>query len=79
MTTTVKISEAKTHLSELLARVEAGEDLIITRGNDPVAHVTRVRKQSDMQLLLAEVKAARLKATPLSHEELLSWRDEGRR
>ncbi|MDQ0324036.1 prevent-host-death family protein [Pararhizobium capsulatum DSM 1112] len=79
MTTTVKISEAKTHLSELLARVEAGEDLIITRGNDPVAHVTRIRKQTDMQLLLAEVRAARLKGASSTHEELLTWRDEGRR
>ncbi len=79
MTTTVKISEAKTHLSELLARVEAGEDLIITRGSDPVAHVTRIRKQTDMQLLLAEVRAARLKAANSTHDEILSFRDEGRR
>jgi prevent-host-death family protein len=76
VTTTVKISEAKTHLSELLVRVEAGEDLIITRGNDPVAHVTRARKPTD---LLAEVRASRLKAAVSTHEEILSWRDEGRR
>jgi prevent-host-death family protein len=79
MTTTVKISEAKTHLSELVARVEAGEDVVIARGNDPVAHLTRIRKETDMQLLLAEVRASRLKAQALTHEELLSWRDEGRR
>jgi prevent-host-death family protein len=79
MSTTVKISEAKTHLSELLVRVEAGEDFVIARGNDPVAHLTRARKQSDMQLLLAEVRAARLKATPSTHDDVLSWRDEGRR
>lgn len=79
MTTTVKISEAKTHLSDLLARVEAGEDFVIARGNDPIAHVTRMRKANDLQLLLAEVRAARLKATASTHEEILSWRDEGRR
>lgn len=76
VTTTVKISEAKTHLSELLVRVEAGEDLIITRGNDPV---TRARKPTDLQLLLAEVRASRLKAAVSTHDEILSWRDEGRR
>lgn len=75
VTTTVKISEAKTHLSELLVRVEAGEDLNITRGNDPV---TRARKPTDLQLLLAEVRASRLKAAVSTHEEILSWRDEGR-
>ena len=32
MTMTVKIGEAKTHLSELLAKVEAGEEVIIARG-----------------------------------------------
>lgn len=79
MTTTVKISEAKTHLSDLIARVEAGEEFVIARGNDPVAHLTAIRKQSDMQLLLAEVRAARLKAAASTHDEILSWRDEGRR
>ena len=37
MSTTVKVSEAKALLSELLVRVEAGEDIIISRGNDPIA------------------------------------------
>ena len=79
MTTTVKISDAKTHLSDLIARVEAGEEFVIARGNDPVAHLTAVRKHNDMQLLLAEVRAARLKAATSTHDEILSWRDEGRR
>ena len=34
MTRYVKIGEAKTHLSALLAEVEAGEDLIVCRGSD---------------------------------------------
>ena len=38
MTRRVKIGEAKTHLSALLADVEAGEDLVICRGPTPVAH-----------------------------------------
>ncbi|ACI59538.1 prevent-host-death family protein (plasmid) [Rhizobium leguminosarum bv. trifolii WSM2304] len=79
MTTTVKISEAKTHLSELLTRVEAGEDIVIARGNDPIARLSRIARQTDMQLLLAEVRAARLKAAVSTHDEILSWRDEGRR
>jgi prevent-host-death family protein len=79
MTTTVKISQAKTHLSELITRVEAGEEVIIARGNDPVAHLTRVRKDDDLSLLLDEVRSARLKAVPSSHDEILDWRDDGRR
>ncbi|WP_313293348.1 type II toxin-antitoxin system Phd/YefM family antitoxin [Rhizobium rhizoryzae] len=79
MSTTVKISEAKAHLSELLARVEAGEDVIIARGNDPIVRLSRVRKETDRQILLEEVRAARAKMQPVTHEEILTWRDEGRR
>lgn len=79
MTTTVKISEAKTHLSDLLSRVEAGEDIVIARGNDPIVRLSRIGKKTDLQLLLGEVRAARQKATASTHDEILSWRDEGRR
>jgi antitoxin (DNA-binding transcriptional repressor) of toxin-antitoxin stability system len=79
MSTTVKVSEAKAHLSELLVRVEAGEDVIISRGNDPIVRMSRIRKESDLQLLMNEVRAARSRAMPSTNEEILSWRDEGRR
>jgi antitoxin (DNA-binding transcriptional repressor) of toxin-antitoxin stability system len=79
MSTTVKVSEAKAHLSELLVRVEAGEDVIISRGNDPIVRMSRIRKETDLQLLMNEVRAARSRATPSTHDEILSWRDEGRR
>jgi prevent-host-death family protein len=36
---TINIHEAKTHLSKLLARVEAGEELIIARAGQPVARL----------------------------------------
>ena len=34
---TVTVHAAKTNLSELLRRVEAGEEIVIARGNKPVA------------------------------------------
>jgi prevent-host-death family protein len=37
MSNAVKVAEAKTHLSELLVRVEQGEEFVITRGNLPGA------------------------------------------
>jgi len=77
--TTVKVSEAKTHLSELLARVEAGEEVIIARGNDPIARLSRLAMETDWQLLLSEVRASRAKVAAVTHDEILSWRDEGRR
>ncbi|NKB86618.1 MAG: type II toxin-antitoxin system prevent-host-death family antitoxin [Acidobacteria bacterium] len=35
----VKVHEAKTHLSRLLERVEAGEDIVIARHGKPVARL----------------------------------------
>ncbi|OHC65136.1 MAG: hypothetical protein A2040_14820 [Rhodocyclales bacterium GWA2_65_19] len=41
--TTCTVAEAKAHLSELLARVEGGEELVITRRGRPVASLSPVR------------------------------------
>ena len=38
---TVNVHEAKTHLSRLLARVEAGEEVTIARNGTPVARLVR--------------------------------------
>ncbi len=40
---TCTVAEAKAHLSELLARVESGEELVITRRGLPVAHLSPIR------------------------------------
>lgn len=37
----VNVHQAKTQLSKLLRRVEAGEDIIIGRAGEPVARLTR--------------------------------------
>jgi prevent-host-death family protein len=37
---TVNVHEAKTHLSRLLAEVEAGEEIVIARAGKPVARLT---------------------------------------
>ena len=41
MSITVKMHEAKTHLSRLVARVLEGEEVIITKAGKPVARLTR--------------------------------------
>ena len=38
--------EAKTHLSELLEKVEAGEEIVITRHGAPIAKLVPVRPAS---------------------------------
>jgi antitoxin (DNA-binding transcriptional repressor) of toxin-antitoxin stability system len=79
MSLTVKVGEAKTWLSELLAKVEAGEEVVIARGADPIARLTRIPRAEDFSALIAEVKAARAGRAKTTPEELLAWRDEGRR
>ena len=41
--TSVNIHEAKTHLSRLLERVAAGEEIIIAKAGKPVAKLMTVR------------------------------------
>lgn len=40
----VNVGQAKTHLSKLLARVEAGESVDIARDGVPVARLTRIER-----------------------------------
>ena len=39
---TVTIHQAKTNLSKLIARAEAGEEIVIARGKEPVVRLTPV-------------------------------------
>ena len=42
MPKTVNIHEAKTHLSRLVRRVQAGEEIVIARGGTPIARLVPV-------------------------------------
>lgn len=42
----VNIHEAKTHLSRLVERVEAGEEVVIARAGRPVARLVAFRPQT---------------------------------
>jgi len=48
---TVTVHEAKTHLSRLLQRVEAGEEIVIQRGATPVARLVPVRRAAELPVL----------------------------
>ena len=77
MTRRVRIGEARTHLSALLAAVEAGEDLVICRGATPIAHVTRVAGEGERAALSATLRRERAKQKTVTTAEILSWRHEG--
>lgn len=46
----VNIHEAKTQLSQLLARVEAGEEIVIARAGRPIARLCRYDAPEGRQL-----------------------------
>jgi len=73
--------EAKTHLSELLEKVEAGEEITITKHGAPVAKLVPVKKETTPEERLAAIKriqklSSGLSLSGLRVKDLLS---EGRR
>ena len=42
--TTMNIADAKAKLSELVARAEAGEEVVISRNGEPAARLTSIRR-----------------------------------
>ena len=76
---TVNLVQAKAHLSELLDKVEAGEEVIITRHGRAVAHLHAVSRPKQ-PLRLDDLAAFRAMMPPLrgpSAELLREARDEG--
>ncbi len=76
---TVGAFEAKTHLSALLDRVEAGEEVVITKHGRPVARLVGVRTidRARVKAAVKKLKALR-KGTTLGGLSWKALRDEGR-
>lgn len=56
---TIGAYEAKTHFSEVLSRVEAGEEVTITRHGAPVARLVPVRRAASREERRAAIDAIR--------------------
>jgi prevent-host-death family protein len=76
--TTVSVAEAKAHLSALLAKVEAGEDVVITRHGRPIAHVSAVSQPKIPLASLAEFRASMQGWSAPSSDLLRQARDDDR-
>ena len=46
----VNVHEAKTRLSELLARVERGDEIVIARGGVPIARLVAFEQSAEREL-----------------------------
>jgi prevent-host-death family protein len=63
---TVGAYEAKTHLSKLLEKVEAGEEITITKHGAPVAKLVPVKKEVSAEQRVAAIERIQKLATGLS-------------
>ena len=77
---TVNVHEAKTHLSRLLAEVEAGQDVVIARNGKPVAklvpYAPKGKRQFGSMAGLIELDESFF--DPLPEEELAAWEGDCR-
>jgi len=78
---TVQASEAKTRFNSLLTEVEAGRSIVITRHGKPIARLVpeRAERQEDAREVIAQIREARKHVGKATLEEILAWRDEGRK
>ena len=74
---TVNLAHAKAHLSELLDKVETGEEIVITRHGRPIAHLSSVSSPKKTLRPLTEFRAKMPNWRRPSAELLREARDEG--
>ncbi len=74
----ITVADAKTHLSELLGRIENGEEIVITRRGKPVARLIAVEPAKQSVKSLAEFRASIQQPRTPATEVLSALRDESR-
>ncbi len=73
---TVTIHTAKTTLSQLLARVEAGEEILVARGKEPIAKLVPFQPPSAKRqfgVLRGPISVGPEFFEPLSEQDLAAW------
>jgi prevent-host-death family protein len=71
------IHAAKTNLSKLVARAEAGEEIVLARGKDPVARIvpviSKTKPKRKFGALKGKIRIGPEFFDPLPEEELKLW------
>ncbi|HVZ14460.1 MAG TPA: type II toxin-antitoxin system prevent-host-death family antitoxin [Bauldia sp.] len=86
----VNVSEATGQFDSLLREVERGEIVEVSRDGKVVARVVPAgavlgsnfrtpERQAEIERAMEDIKAIRERGTPVTVEEILAMRDEGRR
>jgi antitoxin (DNA-binding transcriptional repressor) of toxin-antitoxin stability system len=75
-------AETERRCEELVAKVEADEEIVIFREGEPVAKLVARdgdRRRAAIEKTIEDVSAFRAHAQPVTAEELIAWKNEGRR
>jgi antitoxin (DNA-binding transcriptional repressor) of toxin-antitoxin stability system len=75
---TVTIHEAKTTLSKLIAKVEAGAEIVVCRGPMPIAKLVRYHAEQPRRPKVGDLTSEPVKINPgcfapLSAKEMKEW------
>ena len=73
---TISAADTKAHLSELLARIEGGEEVVITRRGKPVARLSPVQQPRKAITSLADFRDKLPRQKISASEVLLRLREE---
>jgi antitoxin (DNA-binding transcriptional repressor) of toxin-antitoxin stability system len=81
MTVTVEIADAQGRLAELVALAEAGETVVLLRGDRPAVRFAPVDAQAAAADVAGDILQLRGSGNvkPVTVEEILAWRHEGHR
>jgi prevent-host-death family protein len=69
----VNVQDAKTHLSALLLRVEAGEEIVLARNGRPCARLVPMEPQPQRRLGFLKGTVEESFFAPLPESELQAW------
>ena len=69
----VNVQEAKTHLSALLLRVEAGEEIVLARNGQPCARLVPLERLARRRLGFMQGSVGEEFFDPLPESELRGW------
>ena len=69
----VNVQEAKTHLSALLLRVEAGEEIVLARNGQPCARLVPLEHPARRRLGFLQGSVNEEFFDPLPESELKAW------
>lgn len=73
MPTVVNVSDAKAHLSDLLARAQAGEEIVIARAGRPLVRLVAVEDRQPREGGFLSYRLPETFFDPLPEDELQAW------